>query len=125
MKVAVIYARKLVRMGHSFVSFLRRADRRAATKFHSWAKEAAAAQFDPAEISSRWQRTRPRVLERWRPVLESDVPDADIVMRHVGTAEWVNEFSPKRERRFTLYNTMRCFPTCDCKMSGDIQVAVS
>ena len=37
------------------------------------------------------------VLDRWRPVVEEDVPDADIIVATWWeTAEWVSSFSPKK-----------------------------
>lgn len=38
-----------------------------------------------------------RVLERYRPIVESDLPDADVVIATWWeTAEWVNQLSPKK-----------------------------
>src|ERR1700687_3269604 len=98
-KVIVIYAQKLMQTGHivKLVSPPPRATPLRA-KVQSlltgcgWPVDAKRhpSQFDGAGLDHT-------ILDRWRPVADDDVPDADVVVATWWeTAEWVNALGPTK-----------------------------
>lgn len=112
-KVVVIYATALARMGHlvRLVSPPPRAVpfRRKFKSFLSgngWPE-------DPPPPRSHLDGSglHHRVLDRWRPVTDDDVPDADIVIATWWeTAEWVNALSPNKGAKVYFIQHHEVFP---------------
>lgn len=112
-RVIGIYARELMRMGHSVclispppkAETLRR-------KFRSWRKgqgwPAAQAAFPSYLDGSGLDH---RILDAWRPVRDEDVPDADaVVATWWETAEWVNALSSKKGAKAYFIQHHEVFP---------------
>lgn len=54
-----------------------------------------------------------RVIEKYRPIVESDVPDADVVVATWWeTAEWVNALSPAKGEKVYFVQGHEIFPFC-------------
>lgn len=54
-----------------------------------------------------------RVVEKYRPIVESDVPDADVVIATWWeTAEWVNALSPAKGEKVYFVQGHEVFPFC-------------
>ncbi len=54
-----------------------------------------------------------RVIEKYRPIVESDVPDADVVIATWWeTAEWVNDLSPAKGEKVYFVQGHEIFPFC-------------
>jgi glycosyltransferase involved in cell wall biosynthesis len=98
-RVVAIYALELMRLGHSVhvispppaTAPLRR-------KLKSWLT-LKGWPADPKRLKSHLDHTRidHRILGRWRPVADRDVPDADVVVATWWeTAEWVYRLSPSK-----------------------------
>src|SRR2546427_13010936 len=98
-KVITIYAEALMRMGHIVclvspppqpIPFRRRL--KSVLMGNGWPSNQARppSHLDGSAIDHR-------VLNRWRSVLDGDVPDADVVVATWWeTAEWVNALSPEK-----------------------------
>ena len=98
-KVIVIYAQQLKRMGHTIriispppkeIPF--------SQKFKSWLKGSGWPN-DLARRGSHLDGTEldHRILDRWRPVTDNDVPDGDVIVATWWeTAEWVAALSPSK-----------------------------
>lgn len=101
-RVVAIYAERLKKRGHEIavvsvpmpsltfkqkVSFF--------LKERQWpAQQHGLSHFDGIDIDHR-------VLEKFRPITNNDVPDADIVIATWWkTAEWVNDFHPSKGKKF-------------------------
>nr|WP_271605738.1 glycosyltransferase family 4 protein [Bradyrhizobium sp. CCBAU 11434] len=98
-RVVAIYARELTRMGHSVrvvcpppqpIPLQQKLKRWA--KGYGWVAEADRQRSHLVASGVDWQ-----VLEQWRPVVDDDVPDADVVVATWWeTAEWVNALSARK-----------------------------
>jgi glycosyltransferase involved in cell wall biosynthesis len=119
-RVASIYARRLTELGHSVVAVspplpppslrarFRRpfalSDSRAIPKSH----------FDGADFDHR-------VIDRWRPIVDDDVPAADaVIATWWETAEWVARLSPAKGVKFHFVQGHEVFdwlPVERCKAS--------
>lgn len=97
-KVVAIYAERLQQRGHEVVIVSRppnvttvRDRVRALVKERRWLhQESAASHFDGRALDHR-------VLESRRPVVETDVPDADVIVATFWlTANWIENFSPAK-----------------------------
>jgi len=97
-KVVAIYAERLRQRGHEVVvvsrphySWTVRDRLRALLKEHRWLGPIPkASHFDGRALDHR-------VLDRRRPVVETDVPDADVIVATFWqTAEWIAGFSPAK-----------------------------
>lgn len=54
-----------------------------------------------------------RVIDKYRPIVESDVPDADVVIATWWeTAEWVNDLSPAKGEKVYFVQGHEIFPFC-------------
>lgn len=97
-KVAIIYANALTKKGHDVVLISpppqRTPIRRKIKSFltgHGWPKSI----LNPSPLDGLVLDHR--MLDRWRPVVDDDVPDADIVIATWWeTAEWVNNLSDRK-----------------------------
>jgi glycosyltransferase involved in cell wall biosynthesis len=98
-KVVGIYAEELMRLGHTvrvvspppFATPVRR-------KLKSWLT-LKGWPADPKPLRSHLDGTRidHYILDRWRPITDRDVPDADVVIATWWeTAEWVYRLSPRK-----------------------------
>jgi glycosyltransferase involved in cell wall biosynthesis len=99
-RVVVIYAQHLMRMGHSvriispppLILPLGR-------RFKSWLKGSGWPSNNPPAPKSYLDGSGVEhlVLDRWRPVIDDDVPDGDVVIATWWeTAEWVNALAPSK-----------------------------
>lgn len=92
-RVLAIYAQALVRMGHSVVLVsVPTAQTRLLHKLQDWVglRKPPRSHFDPLDLDHR-------VLAKWRPIVDADVPDADVVIATWWeTAEWVASMSPRK-----------------------------
>ena len=112
-RVVVIYAQALVRMGHlvSIISQppqpmpLRR-------KLKSWILGNGMSNVSPQPMSHLdGSELNHCVLDRWRPVIDADVPDGDVVVATWWeTAEWVNALSPNKGAKVYLIQHHEIFP---------------
>src|SRR5262245_53614657 len=92
-KVMAIYAQRLTRMGH-VVSIISPPPQTIplTRKLKSWLK-GSGWPGDPLPPNSYLDGSGidHRVLDRWRPIIDDDVPDGDVVIATWWeTAEWVN-----------------------------------
>jgi glycosyltransferase involved in cell wall biosynthesis len=112
-KVVAIYAQKLIQNGH-VVKVISpapkatplRAKIRSLVKGHGWPVdvERHPSQFDGAAVDHT-------ILDRWRPVVDEDVPDADIVVATWWeTAEWVNALAPAKGAKVYFIQGHEVFP---------------
>jgi glycosyltransferase involved in cell wall biosynthesis len=113
MRVAVIYAQKLLRMGHT-VHVISPPPKPIplSEKLKSWSN------------GHGWPRRQPeptshvdgagldhKILDRWRPVGDQDVPDGDIVIATWWeTAEWVRALSPRKGAKVYFIQHHEIFP---------------
>jgi glycosyltransferase involved in cell wall biosynthesis len=112
-RVVAIYAQALVRMGH-VVRIISPPPQSMSLrqKLKSWIKG-----------HRRWNDQQPpishlddsgldhHVLDRWRPVNDGDVPDADVVIATWWeTAEWVNALSPTKGAKVYFIQHHEIFP---------------
>lgn len=112
-KVIVIYAELLARMGHvvRVVSRPRRA-----VPIHRKIKSLALGNgwpSDPPPPRSHFDGTAidHHILDRWRPMTDDDVPDADIVIATWWeTAEWIHAFSPNKGAKVHFVQGHEVFP---------------
>jgi glycosyltransferase involved in cell wall biosynthesis len=100
-RVIAIYAERLRRRGHDVVvvalpprrpQFRERV--RDLVRGRPWARHAGmpmdSTHFDDSDVEIR-------ILDRWRPIVDDDLPDADVVIATWWeTAEWVAELSPRK-----------------------------
>jgi glycosyltransferase involved in cell wall biosynthesis len=98
-RVIVIYAQRLVSRGH-VVRIISPPPRRVPFKFKakSWLK-GGGWPSDVPRLKSHLDDSGVdhRLLDRWRPVTDDDVPDGDIVIATWWeTAEWVNALAPSK-----------------------------
>jgi len=112
-KVIAIYARELARKGHT-VRIVSPPPKQTPfkQKVRSWAKGSGwprdtkytRSHLDGSELDHR-------LLDRWRPIVDDDVPDADIVIATWWeTAEWVNALSPKKGAKVYFVQGHEVFP---------------
>lgn len=112
-KVVAIYARLLAERGHDVcvvspparVPTLRER-LRALRRGGGWTQPArpARSHFDGVQVEQR-------VLERWRPVTDRDLPDADVVVATWWeTAEWVAALSPAKGAKAYFVQGHEVFP---------------
>jgi glycosyltransferase involved in cell wall biosynthesis len=112
-RVVAIYARELVRMGHvvSLVSSLpKRMSLR--EKLRRWIK-GRGWMVEPARRPSHLDNSGldHRVLDRSRPVVDDDVPDADVVIATWWeTAEWVDALSAEKGAKAYFIQHHEVFP---------------
>jgi glycosyltransferase involved in cell wall biosynthesis len=112
-KVIAIYAQKLIQNGHVVKvisppqgSTPLRTKIRSLVTGHGWPVdvERHPSQFDGAAVE-------PTILDRWRPVVDEDVPDADVVVATWWeTAEWVNRLGPKKGAKVYFIQHHEVFP---------------
>lgn len=110
-RVVVIYAQWLQRMGHS-VKVVSPPPRPLPLRqrIKSWLKSG------PSQLSSEKSHfdgsgIDHHILETWRPVSDSDVPDADVVIATWWeTAEWVTALSPSKGAKAYFIQHHEVFP---------------
>jgi glycosyltransferase involved in cell wall biosynthesis len=112
-KVIAIYAQKLRQNGHSVKlvsppprSASLRARIRSLRKGNGWPvdPERYPSQFDGAGLDHK-------ILDRWRPVRDGDVPDADVIIATWWeTAEWVNALGPAKGAKVYFIQGHEVFP---------------
>jgi glycosyltransferase involved in cell wall biosynthesis len=111
-RVVAIYARELLRRGHEVeVVSLPLPARSLREKLTSWLKGMGWSQpwshsshFDELKLSHRVLKTR-------RPIVDADIPDADIVIATWWeTAEWVHELSPSKGTKIYFIQHHEVFP---------------
>jgi glycosyltransferase involved in cell wall biosynthesis len=111
-RVVAIYVQELLRRGHDVeVVSLPPPTRSLGEKLKSWLKGAGWSQpwsrsshFDELKLSHRVLKTR-------RPIIDADVPDADIVVATWWeTAEWVHELSPSKGVKIYFIQHHEVFP---------------
>ncbi len=99
-RVVAIHAQRLMQMGHEKVLAVSVPRRRAAARVNSrsltrgkhWARadRANTHYFDTLAVPCR-------VLEKWRPIIDADLPDAGVVVATWWeTAEWIDALSPSK-----------------------------
>ena len=120
-RVIVIYAQQLMRMGHTVrivspplqMSSLQK-------KLKSWLKGGGWPSNSIAPRSHlEGSGVAHRFLDRWRPVTDADVPDADIVIATWWeTAEWVNELSQSKGAKVYLIQHHEVFPHLEVRRSA-------
>jgi glycosyltransferase involved in cell wall biosynthesis len=99
-RVIVIYAQQLMRMGHA-VRIISPPPRQAipvSLKLKSWLKGNGWLSGSPPSPSHLdHSGVDHHILDCWRPVIDDDVPDGDVVIATWWqTAEWVNALSPSK-----------------------------
>jgi glycosyltransferase involved in cell wall biosynthesis len=112
MRVIAIYAQHLARMGHvvhivsppPVIPPLRH-KLKSLLKGTGWPDNSAPkSHFDGSELSHH-------VLDRWRPVVDGDVPDGDVVIATWWeTAEWVNVLRPSKGAKVYFIQGHEVFP---------------
>jgi glycosyltransferase involved in cell wall biosynthesis len=112
-RVVAVYARALTRMGH-MVKLVSPPPKRTALKqkAQSWLKG------NGWPVYSKYRQTHlddsevdHRMLDRWRPVVDDDVPDSDVVIATWWeTAEWVNALSSKKGAKVYFVQGHEVFP---------------
>jgi glycosyltransferase involved in cell wall biosynthesis len=112
-KVIVIYAQKLIQNGHIVKvisppprSTPLRTKIQSLVRGHRWPVdvERHPSQFDSAAVDHT-------ILDRWRPVVDEDVPDADVVVATWWeTAEWVNALAPTKGAKVYFIQGHEVFP---------------
>jgi glycosyltransferase involved in cell wall biosynthesis len=98
-RVVIIYAQELARLGHSVQLIFPpprpmpfRQKLASLLKGEGWFKKPMGS---PSHLDQ--SMVPHRVLDRWRPVMDRDVPDGDVVVATWWeTAEWVNALSPSK-----------------------------
>ena len=112
-RVVAIYADRLTRRGHDVlvVSTPRRpaplrAKIRSLLKGNGWPKP-----YGPSHLDA-FPDVRRHVLDAWRPLKDSDVPDADVIIATWWeTAEWIANLSPRKGAKvFFLQHDESQFP---------------
>jgi glycosyltransferase involved in cell wall biosynthesis len=109
-RVLVIYAQKLMRMGHT-VLFVSPAPEKPSPKekVKSWlmgkrSGSEATSYLDGSGINHK-------VLDRFRPVVDGDLPDSDVVIATWWeTAEWVSALSPEKGSKVYFIQHHEVFP---------------
>jgi glycosyltransferase involved in cell wall biosynthesis len=104
-RVAGIYAERLCQRGHKVVVvYPNRRQPTLASKVRSWLAGKGWQRLSPPGPSYLDQGAfEQRVLSRWRSVIDSDLPDADVVIATWWeTAEWVAELSPRKGTKVIL-----------------------
>ena len=112
-KVIVIYAQALMRRGHTVTlvspppkKIPLRQKLRAWTRDRSWVGDTThrRSYLDGSGLDHR-------LLDRWRPIADGDVPDADIVIATWWeTAEWVNALSSSKGAKVYFIQGHETFP---------------
>jgi glycosyltransferase involved in cell wall biosynthesis len=112
-KVIVIYAQRLRRMGHTVCivfppprTILFRQKVKSLLRGNGWPDDSLSGKpyVDMSGVDHL-------VLERWRPVVNSDVPDADVVIATWWeTAEWVNALSASKGAKVYFIQGHEVFP---------------
>ena len=113
-RVVVIYAKKLAERGHevTLVSVPRQATR----KVHRIQQalslfKAPKSHLDGLELNHH-------VLESYRPIVDSDVPDADVVIATWWeTAEWLVKLSPQKGRKIYFIQGHEVYVQSDAEFS--------
>ena len=112
-RVLSIYARELVRMGHTvlFVSPPHPTEP-LIKRVRSWCKwHAGHGNAPPVTSHLDGSGIDHKVLDRWRPILDGDLPDADVVIATWWeTAEWVNALSPQKGAKVFFIQHHEVFP---------------
>ena len=98
-RVLAIYADRLRRRGHDVFVIAPPPRKLSLSKpgpFHAcWPGWPAQRRQDPSHFDGLGVSRR--TLERWRPLVDSDVPDADVIVASWWeTAEWVEHLSPRK-----------------------------
>lgn len=119
-KVIAIYARLLAQKGHDVLvvspphrKFSFKQKIKSLITGHGWLREKGDDSFlNSVDINHR-------VLESYRPVCDSDLPDADVVIATWWeTAEWVNDLSPRKGNKIYFiqgYEVFDYLPVERCK----------
>jgi glycosyltransferase involved in cell wall biosynthesis len=111
-KVVAIYAERLQQRGHEVVVVSRpqhvltvRERARALVKERRWLRQSPpGSHFDGRALEQR-------VLERRRPVVETDVPDADVIVATFWlTANWISSFSAAKGAKALLIQGYEVLP---------------
>lgn len=112
-RVAVIYAERLMQMGHEVCivsppprSTPFRQKVKSWLKGYGWPNDSLSpkSHLDGSSVDHR-------VLDHWRPVMDGDVPDGDVVIATWWeTAEWVNELSPSKGAKVYFIQHHEIFP---------------
>src|SRR5262245_30775730 len=111
-RVIATYAQQLMQRGHivrvvspphQAVTFARKV--KALVKGRGWPRGSPVpSHFDGNGLDHR-------ILERWRPVVDSDVPDSDVVVATWWeTAEWVSALSPQKGAKVYFIQGHEIFP---------------
>ena len=112
-KVVGIYARELTRMGH-LVRLVSLPPKQASfrQKLYRWLRRGdwlIEAARQPSHLENAGLDHR--VLDRWKPIGDHDIPDADIVIATWWeTAEWVNAVSPQKGAKVYFIQHHEVFP---------------
>jgi glycosyltransferase involved in cell wall biosynthesis len=112
-KVIVIYAQRLMRKGHNLCIV---SPPLAVPSLFAKAKSWLRGKGWPASSSSAASHVEGsgvehRVLDRWRPVVDRDLPDADVVIATWWeTAEWVNALHPRKGAKAYFIQHHEVFP---------------
>lgn len=112
-RVIVIYAQQLMRMGHD-VQIISPPPKLVSStrKLKSWLKGMGWPN-NPSRPTSHLDGSglNHHVLDRWRPVTDEDVPDADVVIATWWeTAEWVNALSASKGAKAYFIQHHEVFP---------------
>jgi glycosyltransferase involved in cell wall biosynthesis len=111
-RVLVIYAQKLMRMGHA-VLFVSPAPEKPSPKdkMKSWLIGHVSRSGSEATSYLDGSGVNHKVLDRFRPVVESDLPDSDVVIATWWeTAEWVSALSPEKGSKVYFIQHHEVFP---------------
>ena len=119
-RVASIYVRRLTELGHDVVAISPPRPKRSVLER---LRRPFAANVLPQLSTSHFdgEAFNHRVLDRWRPVTDDDVPDADVVVATWWeTAEWVAGLSPRKGSKVHFvqgYEIFDWLPVERCKAS--------
>lgn len=111
-RVVVIYAQQLMCLGHS-VRIISPPPRVTpfAQKVRSWLKGTGGSDNASPESYLNRSGVDHLVLDRWRPVVNDDVPDADVVIATWWeTAEWVSALGPSKGAKVYFIQHHEIFP---------------
>lgn len=112
-RVVTVYANALIRMGHT-VTLVSPPPRpiSVSSKLRRWIKGSGWVNEDHRRRSHLDGSGLDHiVLERWRAVDESDVPDADVIVATWWeTAEWISSFSPEKGAQVYFIQHHEVFP---------------
>jgi len=111
-RVIVIYAQALVRMGHT-VRIISQPPKQTSERKKVASLITNPRRFDQQPLKSHLDGSGLDhfMIDRWRPITNDDVPDADIVIATWWeTAEWVNAFGPNKGAKVYFIQHHEVFP---------------